>query len=250
MADVGMATGQGILGGAGTGAAMGSTIGPWGTVIGAGIGAIIGGISGNKKAKEQQESLDMLNAIPNVDPNQTMFRDQLYREKRAVESGFSTDFQVARDIIGKSEAGGMSVAAEMAQTNPALALMMMNQVGQGVDTSVNKALGTISTRSMGYTQMIQDLINNMAQRKINVDLMKANVSMTQSTQARQDFNSNMNAGMMKLLDPSVMGGFKTAFGSLGKLGGGNIGGLSGLNNPAIMGNYDVSSPNVGGNFVS
>jgi hypothetical protein len=222
MADVGMSTAKGALGGMGTGAAMGSALGPWGTVIGAGVGAIVGGISGNKKAKDMEESLAMLYAIPNVDPNQMMFKDQLYREKKAVESGFSTDFQVARDIIGKSEAGGMSVAAEMAQTNPALALMAMNQVGQGADASVNKALGTIGTKGMGYTQMINDLINQMAQRKTHIDLMKANVSMTQSTQAMQDFNANSNAGMMKLLDPSVIGGFKdfgSILGGLGKKGG-------------------------------
>jgi hypothetical protein len=212
--DVGGSTLQGALGGAGTGASIGGSIGgTYGTVIGAVVGAIWGGIDANKKAQDLQESVDMLYAIPNVDPTQTVFRDQLYRERKAVESGFTTDFQVARDIIGKSEAGGMSVAAEMAKTNPGLALMMMTQAGQGADTSINKALGTIGARSMGYTQMINDLINQMAQRKLNVDLMKAQVSMTLSTQAMQDSNTNANAGIMQLTDPSVMDNFKGLFGS-------------------------------------
>lgn len=201
---------QGILGGAGVGAGMGTAIGgPIGTGIGAVLGGIVGGISGNSKSKAQAESLAALNAIPAVDPNQTMFKDQLYREKKAVESGFTTDFQVARDIIGKSEAGGMSVASEMAQTNPALALMMMDQVGKGTDTAVNKALGTIGTKGFGYTQMIGDIIDKMSQRKIQVDLLKTQSGLAISTKGMQDFNANANAGMMKLMDPSVIGGFKS-----------------------------------------
>lgn len=206
---------QGILGGVGVGASIGSMIPGVGTVIGAVVGGVAGGISGNTKSKKQAESLAALDAIPNVDPNQTIFRDQLYREKKAVESGFTTDFQVARDIIGKSEAGGMSVAAEMAQTNPALALMMMNQVGQGTDTAVNKALGTIGTKGFGYTQMIGDIIDKMSQRKIQMDLLKTQSGLAISTKGMQDFNANANAGMMKLMDPSVIGGFKGLFATPG-----------------------------------
>jgi outer membrane lipoprotein SlyB len=207
---------QGILGGAGTGAAMGTAIGgPIGAGIGALLGGVVGGIFGNNKSKAQAESLAALNAIPAVDPNQTIFKDQLYREKKAVESGFTTDFQVARDIIGKSEAGGMSVAAEMAQTNPALALMAMNQIGQGTDTAVNKALGTIGTKGFGYTQMISELIDKMSSRKLSVGIMKASQGMVTATQGMQDFNANANAGMMKLMDPSVIGGFKGLFATLG-----------------------------------
>jgi hypothetical protein len=208
---------QGFLGGMGTGAALGSMI-PIpgvGTVVGALLGGTIGAFSGASKAKDQNNALGMLNAIPNVDPNQTMFKDQLYREKRAVESGFTTDFQVARDIIGQQEAGGMSVAAEMARTNPALALMAMDQIGKGSDTAVNKALGTIGTKGMGYTSMIGDLIDKMSQRKIQVDLLKSQSALAISTKGMQDFNANANAGMMKLLDPAVMGGFSSAFSGLG-----------------------------------
>jgi hypothetical protein len=212
MANESMSGLQGMLGGVGTGAAMGTMLGgPVGTGIGAILGGTLGALSGIKKASEQNDALAQFNAIPNVDPNQIMFRDQLYREKKAVESGFSTDFQVARDIIGKSEAGGMSVAAEMARTNPALALMMMNQVGQGADTSVNKALGTIGTKGMQYTSIIGDLINQMAQRKINVDIMKASQRMTMATKGMQDFNANANAGMMQLLSPDVKSGFGDLF---------------------------------------
>jgi hypothetical protein len=200
---------QGFLGGAGMGATLGTEALPGvGTVVGALLGGTIGAFSGADKANKQNSAMARLMATPEVDPNQTIFKDQLYREKKAVESGFTTDFQVARDIIGQQEAGGMSVAAEMAQSNPALALMAMNQVGQGADTAVNKALGTIGTKGFGYTQMVGNLIDKMSQRKLNVSLMKSSQGMATATQGMQDFNANSNAGMMKLMDPSVMGGFK------------------------------------------
>jgi len=212
MASVGLKTAEGALGGMGVGASIGTALLPGiGTVLGALGGSIIGGISGAGKAKAVNDAMASIQAIPPVDPNQLEFKDQLYREKKAVESGFTTDFQVARDLIGQSEAGGLSVASELAQTNPALALMMMNQVGQGADTAVNKALGTISTRSMGYTQMIGDLINQMAQRKLDVNLFKSQVEMGQSTKEMQDFNANSLAGIMKLADPGNIAGIKGLF---------------------------------------
>ena len=203
---------QGFAGGAGTGAAMGTAMLPGvGTAIGGLLGGTLGAITGADKANSQNKALGVLNAIPEVDPNQTAFKDQLFREKRAVDSGFTTNFQVARDITGQQEAGGMSVASEMAKSNPALALMTMDQVGKNADTSVNKALGTNATQGMQYTQMIGDTITQMAQRKLSLNLFKGQVGMAQATQGMQDFNSNSNAGMMKLLDPSVTGAFKSLF---------------------------------------
>ena len=210
---------QGGLGGMGTGASIGAALGTLipvpglGTALGALIGGGIGAFSGAGKAKDQNKATTALMAIPDVDPNQTMFKDQLYRERKAVSSGFTTDFQVARDIIGQQEAGGMSVAAEMAKSNPALALMSMDQIGKNADNSVNKALGTISTRGMGYTQMIGDLIDNMGKRKTQINIMKATQGMATATQNMQDFNANSNAGMMKLMSPSVINGFKGLFAS-------------------------------------
>jgi hypothetical protein len=218
---------QGFVGGAGVGASIGTAIAPGvGTAIGALLGGAINAFSGAEKSGAMKDATAKLMAVPNVDPMQTAFKDQLYREKKAVESGFTTDFQVARDIIGQSEAGGMSVAAEMAQTNPALALIMMDQVGKGSDNSVNKALGTIGTRGFGYTSMINDLITQMSQRKIQVDLLKAQQGMATATKGMQDFNANSNAGMMKLMDPSVTDGF-SKFGGMFSKG-------SGVDLPSLM----------------
>jgi hypothetical protein len=189
---------SGALGGAATGAEIGTAILPGvGTVVGALGGALLGGIGGSKKQKAVDDAMAAIEAIPAVDPNMVEFKDQLTREKRSVESGFNTEFQVARDLIGQSEAGGMTVAAELAQTNPALALMMMSQVSNQADVSANKALGTIGTKSMGYTQMLGDLVEKMSQREIDVNMMKAEYKMAQAQASKKDFNANAMALIAK-----------------------------------------------------
>ena len=203
---------SGALGGAASGAEIGTMLMPGiGTALGAIAGATLGAAAGGKKQKAVDAAMAGLMAIPNVDPNQVNFKDQLMNEKKMVQSGFSTDFQVARDIIGQSEAGGMSVAAEMAQTNPAMALMTMNQVSNQTDMSTNKALGTIATQSMGYTQMISDMIDKIAQHKIDVDMMKATENLTLASANKKDFNANAMAAMMKF-GPSALKNIPGMFG--------------------------------------
>jgi len=225
MSNVGLSTAQGALGGAGTGAAIGTALLPGvGTVLGTIGGGIIGALSGSDKASELEKVLKNINSIPLVDPKMVELRDSLSAEKKAIESGFSTDFQVARDMIAESEAGGMSVAAEIAATNPALGLMAMNQVSSQADASVNKALGTIGTRSTAFTQMLADLMGKMSQRELDITMFKNSQNLAIAFKNMKDFNENSMAGMMQLLDPEVISGFKSVIGS-GGVDGGKVAGL-------------------------
>lgn len=182
--------GMGALGGAGTGATIGSVAGPWGTAIGAGIGAIVGGIGAGKKAGAQDAALERVEGLPAFDPLQLNFLDQLRREKRSIESGFTTDFQVAKDLNRTALAGGMSVAESVASTNPALALSMIQGSTAGFSTGVNQALGTISQRSLGLTQSIGGMINQISQRKLDVETYKTAQQLGIATDALQVSNVN------------------------------------------------------------
>jgi len=182
--------GMGVLGGAGKGAAIGSIFGPAGTAVGAGIGAVVGGIGAGNKVGARNDALDRVENIPMFDPMQLNFLDTLNREKRAVESGFTTDFQVAKDLNQKSLAGGLSVAESVAATNPALALSMIDTSSKNYSTGVNQALGTISTRSQGYTSSIGQLINMIAQRKLDVETYKTSQQLGLATDDLQTSNVN------------------------------------------------------------
>jgi len=179
--------------------------------MGSVVGMVLSYIEQDLAKGAAEKSLNEFDAaFRNVDPDQLKFKDQLLREKRAVQSGFSTDFKVARDIISQSEAGGMSVASELARTNPALALMTMNQVSSQANTSVNQALGTIATQNMGYTQMLSDLIDKIAQRKLDVDVTKAFQRLGMETQIQKDTNENVMG---------LIGQLTGGIGSIGGLGG-------------------------------
>lgn len=212
MADLGM-TGTGILGGAAMGAQLGSIAGPWGTAIGAVGGAVIGGVSSASKQNAQDEALDRLNAIPSYDPMQLDFLDQLKREKRSVESGFTTDFQVAKDLNKEALAGGLSVAEKVGATNPALAMSLSRQATSGYSTGINQALGTISTRGLGLTASMGDMINRVSQRKLDLEMAKTSQQLGIATDALQTNQTNMSQFAASL--PGMADDIRGGFGQIG-----------------------------------
>jgi hypothetical protein len=185
--------------GAGTGASIGTAVLPgWGTAAGAGIGAVVGAISSSKKAKEANAAMDRFNQIPMVDPMDMEILEKVKREKRAVSSGFTTDFQVASGLIREANAGADSVATAVGRNNPALAMTMLQQNMGNFDTSLNKALGTIGTRGMQYDAMELGLVDKITQRTLDLETTKAQMAIGQSQQALKDTNANNMAGIARL----------------------------------------------------
>ena len=209
-------TASGALGGAGTGAMIGSVIPGVGTAIGAGVGAIVGGIAGFAGGKEQQNALDRVEGIPEFDPMQLAFLDNLQREKRSLESGFTTDFQVAKDLNKEMLAGGLSVAEAVGASNPALAISVIDQSGRAYNTGINQAFGTISSRGFGMTQSIGDLINRVSQRKLDVETYKTTQELGIATSDLRTFNQNM-------MQMGAIGAINMAE-NLPSLGGGKVSG--------------------------
>lgn len=229
--------GMGALGGAGTGAALGTAIFPGiGTAIGAVGGALIGGIGANNKVNARDAAADRIEALPQYDPMQLNFLDKLQREKRSIESGFTTDFQVAKGLNQEALAGGLSVAGSVASTNPALALSMMGQANRGYNTGINQALGTISTRSGGYTQSIGQLINSVSQRNLDLQTYKATQQMGLASSDLQTSNTN-NAQFAARL-PQYTGEIGKGLGQLG----GALGGIFGGGGPVGNGPQGINNP--------
>lgn len=212
MADAGM-VGTGALGGAAMGAQLGSMVGPWGTAIGAVGGAIIGGVSSNNKQNKQDDALERLEGIPTFDPMQLGFLDQLKREKRAVDSGFTTDFQVAKDLNKEAMAGGLSVAESVGSSNPALGISMGRQTSRQFNTGINQALGTISTRGLGLTSSMGEMINRVAQRKLDLEMVKTSQQLGIATDALQ--TNQVNASQFMATLPENAGAIKEGAGQIG-----------------------------------
>lgn len=214
------------------GAQLGSVAGPWGTAIGAVGGAVIGGVTSAQKQNKQSDALDRLEAIPSYDPMQFEFLDQLSREKRSVESGFTTDFQVAKDLTSQVAAGGQSVAEAVGATNPALALSIGRQASSQFNTGINQALGTISSRGLGLTGSIGEQINRIAQRKLDLEMVKTSQQLGIATDALQ--TNQVNASQFMAALPEQMPGIISAFGQIG----GSFGGRgTAMTGPAISSNF-------------
>lgn len=201
--------GSGILGGAALGATIGTATGI--PILGTIGGAIIGGAAGGLAAHKKGEGLDRLEEIPGFDPNQLDFLDTLKREKRSIESGFTTDFQVAKDLNQQALAGGLSVAGAVARSNPSLGLSYINNAMTKYSTGINKALGTISTRSLAQSSAVGSLIGDISQRELDVETYKTAQQLGMAVSDLKMFNENM-MGQAAQIPGMVDGGM---FGSKG-----------------------------------
>lgn len=199
-----MAVLNNALGGAGTGATVGAAVGSIfpgpGTAIGSAIGAltglIAGSFSGGQAKKKTEEALSRVEAIPEVDPMQLGFLDELRRERRAVETGFTPEYTVARDIIQQASASGIDAAMDISGGSPALALSAIRRLQSGTGTNINKLLGTIGTQKTAYTSAMADLIDKIAQRKLDVETYKTAQQLAVATQEQADLNQSANLGIV------------------------------------------------------
>lgn len=199
--------GRGAAAGAGMGAMIGTSIFPGigtatGTIAGAIIGLIGGGITGNKQSKAMNTALERVEGISETDPMQLEFLDDLRREKRMVETGMTPEFNVAKDLIQQSAAGAMSMATRF--NNPATSLYFLNTISRGAGQNINQLMGTIGSQRGNYMQALGSYINDISQRKLDVEMYKTTQDLAIATQDKADTKANQN--MMMMLGLSELSG--------------------------------------------
>lgn len=196
MADLGV---KGAISGGVTGASIGTSILPGvGTVLGGLLGATIGGIGGSQAERQKTEARERLEAIPGVDPTMVAFADELGRERKAIRSGFTTEFQVGKGLFEQANAGAMSVAAEVARDNPALALTMLQGSNAGFSTNINKLLGTTAAKDTAYLSTLTNLMGDISQRELDVEMFKTSQGMAEAVASEKDINQNFLSSIMQI----------------------------------------------------
>jgi hypothetical protein len=201
---------KGGLGGAGTGAAIGSILGPVGVGIGAILGAVVGAASGKATGANYDEALAGVMAIPEVDPTQTKFLDELTKERNLIQRGLTTEFQFGKDLLSKANATTLNKIMNLSGGNPAVAINAATQLQTGLADSTNKLLAGVAGRTDNYTTAIGQMIDNIAQRKLDVQTYKTTQQLGIATQELADVNLNANAGLMQ------------GFSAISGLGGGDM----------------------------
>ena len=200
----GMGWAEGSVKGATTGFTVG---GPWGALIGAALGGTRGMITGAVKHNKRS---DAQNAVDAMEANRLQ---QLTQARRSIEAG--------------TDAGTMNAKAENARLNRSTQNVIARNSGGNVAATVNgflraqsNAQGNVNQIEANSRQQLPfymnaegELTQRMAQRKLELSLLKQNQQNAQSAQDAKERNVNANALISTL--GSQIGGDKSQEGGEG-----------------------------------
>lgn len=159
---------SGALGGGMTGAQLGSTFGPWGTVIGGGLGAIGGGISSYLHGKNKKSPLDLIKQIQMENAMQQHNIDPYYETAKALLMGDVGKSDIAHRLAlqesyaqAKHNAAGVGSQGGQAMAQADALNTLMTQEEQ--ERLANENLLLTRDKEMG------NLLNEQAQSHLRQD---------------------------------------------------------------------------------
>lgn len=229
----------GRLGGAGVGAQIGSAIYPGiGTLLGAVGGGLIGGRAMDRATGETEQAMERLEDIPLVDPTTHTITDQLRREQRAVQAGLTTDVAAGREAIDRTTAQGRTMVQRMYGHSPALTLASMRQIQRGAGEQTRELYGMAGQRAEGYTQLLTEHMRQLSQRRLDLQMHRAQQELGMATQRESDTRDMVmgGIGMFPELTGEIGEGARDLW-QLGRRGAGRVGDWVG-------GRTDITPPSV------
>jgi hypothetical protein len=183
------ATASGAASGAGMGAQLGSIIPGIGTAAGAGIGALAGGIIGGAKESKSQQSQN----IPIVDPTERARLSRLEQISRSLSSG--TDAVTQQNIQNQQATGRAAQNAITKSTGGDVggtldALLRSQKATQG---GTNQAVAQAAQRLPYFDSAAGQMASRIAQRRLELDLLRRGQDLATSTRGRTVSNLNTQA---------------------------------------------------------
>lgn len=157
---------------------------PGGTAIGMAAGTLVGGLFGKSPSAPPLP--------PMVDPMAQQMLDDLYAKRRGIEMGTSTEFQTAREIIQRSEASALSDVAKITGGDVGGAVAASERIMEAGGNNISKVVGQATEMATPYTQMINDLMAKMSQRKLELQMASHLQGLATKTQAKEDLNANLS----------------------------------------------------------
>lgn len=199
---------QAALGGAVTGFQAGAPLGPWGMGIGAGIGALSGIFQGQRANKLQKQYEQAEKNVITETPEQLAYLNRVRQQERAFRA--ATDPSSAFAAMQARGVGAQTQSNLLRAQGPgAVGNILRAQAG------TNQAMGQIGANAADRAnQMLNfqgQLIDNIAQRRIDRTRELRNQAMERSVAAQQNI-ANMFSGALAMLP--------TMTGNLGGMGGG------------------------------
>lgn len=189
------------------------------TGMGMGLGQIIQGSAAKKRAIEATPEM--------MDPTQGAFLAELQQKKNALNTG--AEYTSSLDAIGDRMAQTQDVLAGNSGGDAGGTIAALLKSQQTANQGEGQILGQGQQSEALYNGMYGDLLNKMAQRKMELGLLSRAQNMATWAQKSQNGMSNLVAGAQSFMDWN--GGDKKAFtpandgASAGPVsGGGGVGG--------------------------
>ena len=181
--------------------------------VGGAIGTLVSGAIGMGQSDNLRKQYDQKDAaIPSVDPATMAFRDQVAMRRRMYDAGTN---RIAQNRMRLANQGMATTQANIARQTGGSAggaiqgLLASQNVGQ---QNAMQALAPNDAASNQLLGMEQQLVDDMAQRRLSLQTYARDVAMSEYALSRQGAERNMMAaaGMMPQLRFGQKGGQQAA----------------------------------------
>tara|TARA_R110000772_G_scaffold1095_1_gene3861 strand:- start:19539 stop:20372 length:834 start_codon:yes stop_codon:yes gene_type:complete len=180
--------GKGWAEGSLKGASVGFTAGgPWGALIGAALGGTRGAITGFVQHKKRSEAADM------VDSMEANRLQSLMQTRRSIEAGTDPASMNAKAENARLNSSTQNVISRNSAGNTAATINGFLRAQSNSQKNVNQIEANSRQQVPFYMNAEGDLTQRMAQRRLELSLLKQSKNEAQDAQNQTDSNVNANA---------------------------------------------------------
>lgn len=197
MSSVGSTAASGALGGAVTGGTVGlnpalmAATGGLSAPIGAAAGGLIGGVSGFMKGKAKDDA----NKAPDSDPRELLALYNARQREKAIASGTDVQTQYGVDQAKKlqASAGANILRASGGNTGGTINALLRSQ--KATQNNVNQTVAAGESRRQYFANLGNQLTQKVANRKLQMQLMRQSQANADQAQFVQNQNANISGAI-------------------------------------------------------
>lgn len=203
-----------IVGSTAKGAKAGAAAGPEGAVVGAGLGLATSLIQ-NIKADKLKRAAD--NGVPDlVDPNQAAYLAELNQKRKSMDTG--ADYAAGMDSVDSTTAGTNDAILKATGGDTGGTIQALLQANSSAGNAKNNIIASGQQQRSAYDQMYGGMLNQIAARKMQIQMYQSQQNMAEWAKMKQGANANGMAGAAGAA--SVAGGESSGGGEAATGGGG------------------------------
>jgi hypothetical protein len=186
-----MAQGLGSIIGSAIGGAVGSAVPGVGTSIGSAAGQIIGGVSDQAFAgRREKASMPMWE-----DPEQRRLLEELRSKRKAMEMGVDVTTNAALNENAQSGEAVRNAITRVTGGNAGQSVDALLKSQRQESAANNQAIGQLATRLPYYQGLEDNLLDRVAQRKLELDLRNVAQATAEKAQYGKENLMNLSTGV-------------------------------------------------------